>query len=117
MRCVVCLLITTLGCAAATPLAAPPPRHYTHEEWQAIKAKLVISPRPDYPSRLRALKLTGSGLFRLHFDSHGVITAIDVLKSTGHRELDDQATETLIRWRAKPGVKWDLDEPVSFIMR
>ena len=88
---------TAFGCLVATPTAAPPIRHYTHEQWQAIKARFTERPRPDYPPR-------------------GQVTAIKILKSTGYSELNAEAMKALIRWRAKPGPKWDLDMPIMFAM-
>ena len=69
-----------------------------------------------YPRQLRILRLRGSGNFRLHIDAHGQVTAVDILKSTGDKELDHEAVKALRRWRAKPGPRWDVDVPVTFFL-
>jgi periplasmic protein TonB len=74
-------------------------------------------PHPDYPSPLRARHLTGSGLFRLHVNEQGKVTSVEILQSTGHRELDDEGLKAFRQWRAKPGTEREVDLPLRFSMR
>ena len=67
------------------------------------KARFTHRPFPDYPARCRMLRLTGSGIFRMHVNKQGSVDAITILKSTGHKELDVLAMKALIDWRGKPG--------------
>ena len=52
----------------------------------------------------------------MYVNENGRVTAIKILKSTRHPELDAEVMKALIRWRAKPGRKWDLDIPITFKM-
>lgn len=107
-----CVASLALPCSAATP-ARP---HLTVEDWRQIRARLLVYPKPDYPEVLRRVHYTGSGLFRIYFDPRGEVSGIRVLKSTGHRELDIETVKGLGHWLAKPGHKWELDLPVTFMM-
>ena len=81
-----------------------------------LKARFGQRPFPDYPQWARARHLAGSGVFRMRVDEQGRVTAVTVLKSTGHKELDSLAVKALSRWRGRPGPKWDLDIPITFTM-
>ena len=98
--------------AALLPQAATAAR-YPEAEWQA---RFAHRPFPEYPARYRRLRLTGSGLFRLHVTEQGRVTGVTILKSTGHKELDSVAVSALLRWRGRPGPKWELDIPITFSM-
>ncbi|PZR74184.1 MAG: hypothetical protein DLM73_08735 [Chthoniobacterales bacterium] len=112
LRNLLCILTV-----AAVSLAAVAPAHrYTREEWLSIRARLIIVPKPEYPEVLRCVRYTGTGLFRLYFDTRGEVSGIRILKSTGHKELDIETLKALIRWRAKPGSQWELDLPVTFVI-
>jgi TonB family protein len=106
--------VALIGADSAS--AAPAKPRYTVEDWRQIRARLLEYPKPDYPAVLREVRYTGSGIFRIYFDVRGQVTGIRVLKSTGHRELDIETLKGLGRWRARPGHKWELDMPVTFIM-
>jgi TonB family protein len=80
------------------------------------KARFAYRPFPDYPREYRMRHLTGSGIFRMHVDERGRVTAITILKSTGHKELDVLAMKALVEWRGKPGPKWELDMPITFTL-
>ncbi len=71
---------------------------------------------PSYPYEARRARLQGSGVFRMYIDENGVVTQIGVLKSTGHKLLDVNASYGLIHWRAKPGRRREVDMPVTFTM-
>jgi TonB family protein len=107
-----CIASIAFRCDAATPTGP----HYTVENWRQIQARLLVYPKPDYPEVLRQVHYTGSGVFRIYFDSHGEVSGIRVLKSTGHRELDIETLKGFGHWRAKPGHKWELDVPITFTM-
>src|SRR5438309_3479861 len=87
--------------------------HYTDAEW---KAMFTYKPYPEYPYDSRSRHITGSGWFRMYVDQAGKVTAITILASTGNRDLDAEALRALIRWRAKPGERREVDMPVTFTM-
>lgn len=99
----------------AVALATQPAtaKHFPEAEW---KARFPQRPFPDYPRWVRARHLAGSGVFRMCVDQQGHVTAVTVLKSTGHGELDSLAVQALAHWRGRPGPKWDLDIPIAFSM-
>lgn len=72
---------------------------------------------PYYPYEDRRLRHTGEGWFRIYLDLQtGVVTQIEVLKSTGFATLDDSAIAAFRRSQWKPG-KWkQIDMPVRFIL-
>jgi len=107
-----CVCIASI--ATASLAAIPPPHRYTRQEWAEIRARLVVTPVPNYPGVLRQAHYTGTGLFRIYFDERGEVSGIRILKSTGHTELDVETLKALGRWRARSGPKWEMDIPVSF---
>ena len=72
---------------------------------------------PYYSYEDRRLRHTGEGWFRIYLDLQtGVVTQIEVLKSTGFATLDDSAIAAFRRSQWKPG-KWkQIDMPVRFIL-
>lgn len=69
-----------------------------------LKAVFLSMPTPVYALELRRRNITGNGIFSVSVDEKGKVTDVTVRKSTGHRELDAQATYGLRQWRAKPGL-------------
>jgi TonB family protein len=102
------LFFIALFAVLATPAIA---KRYTDAE---LRAMFVFRPTPYYPIELRERRITGSGIFRLYIDEQGKVTSIGILKSTGRRGLDAEALKTFVRWRAKPGPRREVDQPVTF---
>jgi TonB family protein len=100
-------------CLVALTGSPVPAAQYSEAEW---KARFTYRPFPDYPASYRKRHFTGSGVFRMHIDEQGSVTAITILKSTGHKELDILAMKALVAWRGKSGPKWELDMPIIFSM-
>jgi TonB family protein len=86
-------------------------RRYTDAE---LKTMFISRVTPEYPLELRRRNITGSGVFRMYIDEKGKVTAIKILDSTKNPTLDAEALKALIRWRAKPGQKREVDQPVTF---
>ncbi len=88
----------------------------SNSEWKPAFADTVFiyRPTPEYPFELRRARMTGYGYFRLHINKQGQVTAITVLQSTGHHQLDAEAMKALIRWRAKSGPLREFDIPMCF---
>jgi TonB family protein len=100
-------------CLLALISSPLPAAHYPEAVW---KARFTYRPFPDYPREIRRLRLIGSGIFRMHVDEQGRVTAVSILRSTGHQELDVLARRALVQWRGKPGPKWELDMPITFTL-
>ncbi len=86
-------------------------KRYTDAE---LETMFVSREVPYYPVALRQRAITGSGVFRLYLDEQGKVTKIGVMESTGSKELDASALKALVRWRARPGAKREVDQPVTF---
>ena len=77
----------------------------------------VYAPRPDYPLAARRQHLTGSAILLLHIDKpSGTVTSVDVVKSTGHKILDDAASRGFSRWRFTPGRYTKIKVPIRYSM-
>lgn len=76
----------------------------------------VYNPRPPYPPEARRHRWTGNGIFELHFNSNGTVSKVVVIRSTGHRLLDDTCKETLAEWRCRSGVYTKVKLPVNFTL-
>jgi TonB family protein len=87
------------------------------QRYPRLSGLFVHMPEPYYPPELRRRHVTGSGIFRMYIDESGRVTAVKIRKSTGHSELDTQATKGLTRWRTKPGQHREIDVPITFTMK
>jgi TonB family protein len=77
----------------------------------------IFTPAPGYPNEARAKHMTGRGLIRLQVDKRtGYVTSAEILKSTGHQILDDEALKAFRAWRFKPGAVSAIKIPVTFRM-
>jgi TonB family protein len=103
----VCRLLPFLIIAS---VAAANVREYRHNEWKAVITQVRLS----YPVEARRAGMQGEGRFRLCFAPSGRITALKVLKSTGHQMLDGSVTRELRQTHAKPGPRRELDMSVAF---
>jgi protein TonB len=83
-----------------------------------VKAVAYFAPRPNYPLEARPRWLTGSGIVWLNVDSRtGYVISAPVLKSTGHKILDEAALDAFRQWRFKPGKISTVRIPINFTMR
>ena len=89
-----------LTSAAANPTPTPKPARGTLEY---AKSHVLYAPRPVLSPTILARRLTGAGLFALHIRPDGTVSAVDILQSTGHHELDAASIAALSKWRFYPG--------------
>ncbi len=78
-------------------------------------------PPPLYPHNALRDSRTGSVLLNVDIDEHGGVIATEVLRSSGHRDLDKSAQKTIrTRWHFKParrgqsGIRASLTVEVTF---
>lgn len=76
------------------------------ENWKLGKplatSGLELKPRKPVFTTLQTLtSAPGNPLCRLHFDSDGVPTDVEILESSGNNEVDAVIKASLYRWRAK----------------
>jgi protein TonB len=63
------------------------------------------APPPVYPLACVRSGKEGSVLCALHISTAGRVTAVEVLQSSGHLQLDEAAKTALARWRFEPARK------------
>jgi TonB family protein len=68
-----------------------------------------------YPYSAMVRHIQGTGLFRLNLDLNtGSVSTVTVIQSTGSPMLDNYTSDTLHRWRWKPGRWREVDLPMTF---
>jgi TonB family protein len=90
--------------ASPTPHATPKPR-------------LLYAPAPSFPPGQSLPGQSGTGRFRLTFDSQGNVTDIRIVTSTGNPYFDQAAIKTLRQWKSAPSQGWQATVPVTFKTR
>ena len=90
--------------ATPTPHATPKPR-------------LLYAPAPSFPPGQSLPGQSGTGRFRLTFDSQGNVTDIRIVTSTGNPYFDQSAIKTLRQWKSAPSQGWQATVPVTFATR
>jgi TonB family protein len=64
---------------------------------------------------LRSGTTTGSGKFRVTFDTNGAVKNVQTVESTGQTMLDQAAIKALQQWKAEPGGRdWTVLVPITF---
>src|SRR4029077_2057863 len=81
------------------------------------KPRLVYAPAPAFPPGMSQPGVSGTGRFRLTFDSSGNVTNVKVVKSTGNAYFDQAAIKTLRQWKSAPSQGWAVTVPVTFQTR
>ena len=71
---------------------------------EGAKAIAIYAPKPEYPLEARQHHLTGAGIIMLDVNVlTGEVTKAYMLKSMGHKTLDEAALSAFRKWRFKPG--------------
>src|SRR5687768_688615 len=78
------------------------------------RAVAVYAPPPQLSDVARTKRLAGSGLFLSQVRPDGSVSRVDVLRSTGHAELDSCVIAAFSKWRFKPGTVAEVRTPVNF---
>lgn len=86
---------------------------YSHGELEAQVTRRV---RPEYPFEARRTHQQGAGYVRVYVERDGSVTAVKMLKSTGHQLLDASCLKAFRSWSLKPGARREIDVPVSFML-
>lgn len=83
----------------------------------SIHAVFVHTPWPDYPYEARLRQWTGNGRVRVYLNEQGTVTNVELLKSTGHPVLDEEALKAFRHWLGKSGPSREVDTPFIFTIR
>jgi TonB family protein len=95
------------------PCSSSRARPYSAAEREAMFIRAV---KPDYPYEALRRREEGKGLFRLYVDERGRVTAVTILKSTGHQVLDSESLRILKSWRARSGERREVDVPLNYVL-
>jgi TonB family protein len=109
-------LFLSIFCVIAASLTLRPiatARPYSDAE---RKAMFIRRTKPEYPYEALRRREEGRGLFRLHVDERGKVTAVTIRKSTGNQVLDSEGIRTFKTWRARPGERREVDVPLNFVL-
>lgn len=87
------------GDVAAAPVAAPA------VELSASSPVPIESPGPTYPRRALRRGESGEVLLRIEVDARGVPAQVEVMSSSGSRDLDRAAVAAARRWRFRPAMR------------
>ena len=94
---------------------APEPTQATPITLSALKAVAINAPLPDYPYQAKNAHISGSGVCVLVVDTaSGRVTSATMARSTGNQILDKVTTNTLKRWRFKPGTLSQVQVPITY---
>ena len=98
--------------------AVPAAHHEPKVIVDTSKARgLVYAPVPEYPKEARKNHWGGFGIFEVQFRRDGLVHAVFVTMSTGHKVLDDATVSTLRQWRSWKGYKMiALMVPITFAL-
>lgn len=77
---------------------------------------VYYAPRPDYPVLARKQRLEGSGTAAIHIKSDGSVQSVKILRSTGHKILDEAAIRDFGRWRFRPHSLKLIRVPIQYRM-
>ncbi len=82
---------------------------------QAVKHRAINSVRPEYPAEAKARHFTGSGVVVVQIDQRtGYVISARMLKSTGHKILDDAALKAFRQWHFRPGTNSEVRIPINY---
>jgi TonB family protein len=81
----------------------------------AAKSLAISAPLPDYPYEARRAHVSGSGVCVMTVNTaSGNVTNAIMTESTGNALLDKITTDTLRRWRFKPGTVSQVQVPITY---
>lgn len=114
IRHLLLLLIATLVCASSL-LAQPA------SPVQTVAApKAIYTPKPEYRPEWAKQGLTGKGVVLVTIDKQtGKVAGVQMLQSTGNKQLDGSTLEAYSRWRFDPATVMvsQLKIPIEFAKR
>ena len=82
------------------------------------RSLMLAAPKPEYPVEARAKYIQGTGIYDVWIrPKTGVVTRVDIARSTGSKLLDDAAVQSLRQWRARPNALSRIRVPIRFSLR
>ena len=103
--------------AVAPPAATAPPKI----ELPSSDAEYLQNPKPAYPPISKRLNEQGTVGLRVLIGIDGSARKAEVTKSSGFRNLDQVALDTVLKWRYVPGKRGGIPEemwvPTSLVFK
>ena len=102
-----------------TPAEMPPDAATAVDTTQRAP-RAISTPSPNYPRASLRRGEAGEVLLRIHVGADGRPGAIDIVRSSGHRRLDQAAVAAVRRWRFEPALRdgravpGEVQVPVAF---
>jgi periplasmic protein TonB len=76
---------------------------------------MLAAPQPDYPAEALAKGIQGTGIYEVWIRPEtGVVTRVEIVRSTGSKLLDGAAMKSLQHWRARPNAVSRIRVPIRF---
>ena len=105
---IACLSVTVVSSVVAEDNSISP-------ETKKRSALVIYAPPPAFPFVAWRNEYSGSGVALLEVDKRtGYVTSATMLKSTGHRILDDAALKAFRQWRFLPGTVGKVRVPIRY---
>ena len=95
---------------------AGPVREYRYTNSQQLEAMVIHKEKPEYPSEARQAHQYGQCYVRAYVARDGSVTDVKIVESTGHQLLDAACLQAFRKWKWKPGLRREVDVPVTFSM-
>ena len=108
------VLLFALPIALSATLAGEIP-NVTVGQFVGDAVSPVFAPKPDYAWSAQTNHVQGSGIFRLVIRPDGTVSSVELVRSTGWRDLDKSSTTAFLKWRFKPvSHQATIKVPISF---
>jgi TonB family protein len=111
MRLLILCWLLVVGSVGAAQV-----REYRYTDPQQLEAMIVHKQKPEYPLEARRRLQQGQCYVRLYVARDGSVTGVKIVQSTGYDLLDASCLQAFRNFRLKPGLRREIDVPVSFMI-
>src|ERR1700730_7880526 len=79
--------------------------------------KHITAPVPHYPAEALRKRWGGTGILEFVIRPDGTVSDVKILKSTGHRILDEEGVRAFRTWVFRPGTVDHVQVPLTFSLK
>jgi len=97
-----CLTVAIAGLKCSSGKAGGATEEATHGLWYPM---LIDEVRPEYPEEAKQARWEGKVWVEVLVGESGLVEEVKLLKSSGHKELDDSATEAAWKNKFSPAIQ------------
>ena len=106
--------LVLLAAAGSKSIAASRPD--ADANYDDVRKEILHEVRPGYPYIARLKGHDGYGRYRLNIDREtGLVTSVETVKTSTHKELDDCALKAFRQWRFRPHTVKAVIVPATFV--